>query len=411
MRCGACAAKDARRKCHHSWCVVHGAWCVVLRRVQVRVRCGSATSNSREVNAPQVWWFAGNCGNKSTAGGVLRLFGSGLSFPPSGVGGVGGGQATALAALESAAKAALDARDFARLEEVARQLEAARRAAAAATATAATATPPAPSSAAPPRVPRVLLTPVNQGSTGGAQGTVVSATAAGLSEYHARFDLAASIAPGQYTVSVANELTSAGAWSPVEFFVSPARPRVSTIVIAAPALPQVGAGVDARSFQSDTVCARVPPHVFVVTARSRMPPLKGTHPFDSTAGLQHALDSAASAGGGTVFFPRGQYFVRGAFNVPANTYLKGEGQDLVALYWAEANHTHHPTALFTGVAGAGAGAGGVVRWGLADLAIYATAYYYNIIVDGPLRCNNKVGSLAVNRFAGHPLHRTTAWPL
>ena len=153
----------------------------------------------------------------------------------------------------------------------------------------------------------------------------------GLSEYHARFVLPLSVAPGVYRVSVANELGlvlgQVQAWTSVDFFESPAKPHVTTIeVVTAVATEGAPAGSAAasvvlRSFQGDTVCARVPPSVFTMGNRSRMPPL-----VDSTSGLATALAAARKAGGGTVFFPRGQYFLRGSFEIPPNTYLKGDGQ-------------------------------------------------------------------------------------
>eukprot|EP00037_Helgoeca_nana_P001409 m.26704 g.26704 ORF g.26704 m.26704 type:complete len:622 (+) comp11832_c0_seq2:743-2608(+) len=130
-----------------------------------------------------------------------------------------------------------------------------------------------------------------------------------------------------------------------------------------------------------------------VDQRSRVPSaVPGQPPIDSSASLTAALEAAAKAGGGTVYFPRGQYFLRGSFDVAANTYLKGEGQDLVALYWAEANVTNHPTYLFRGQSGSPA------IWGLADLSIYTTAYYYNIIIDGLGSCNTKASPWGCERM-------------
>ena len=343
-----------------------------LAQFSVRLRCGqgagATASNTLPVNVPRVWWFGGNCGNTSTAGGALRVFGTGLTFPPAPA---AAASPTSMAAeLEAAAKAALEARDFGRLEEIAKQLAAARKRRFV-------------GGVRVPVGPKLLLTPV--AAAGEAESVEVTAEQEGLSEYHARFVLPASIDPGEYRVSVANELGLVGpvpVWEPVNFFESPARPHVQTIEVVAPAVTSgldgtrvgsMGGGVP-RSFQSDTVCARVPPSVFTVANQSRMPPVRGEPLIDSTTGLVAALAAAGKAGGGTVFFPRGQYYLRGSFEIPSNTYLKGEGQDLVALYWAEANLTDHPTFLFRG-ASSPQGSRGPVRWGLSDLTIYATAFY------------------------------------
>ena len=117
--------------------------------------------------------------------------------------------------------------------------------------------------------------------------------------------------------------------------------------------------------------------------------------MDATAALQHALGLAGAAGGGTVFFPRGTYFLSGlaTFEVPPGVYLRGAGTSLVSIYVSEANRTKHRTALFVGIACRGqaacrGGANGVpeglARWGLSDLTIYQTAYYYNVIEDSIL---------------------------
>ena len=56
-----------------------------LGQFTVRLRCGkgagATTSNALAVNVPRAWWFAGNCGNTSTPGGYLRMYGTGLSIP------------------------------------------------------------------------------------------------------------------------------------------------------------------------------------------------------------------------------------------------------------------------------------------------------------------------------------------
>ena len=91
--------------------------------------------------------------------------------------------------------------------------------------------------------------------------------------------------------------------------------------------------------------------------------------LDATAGLSAALMAARSHGGGTIYFPRGTYFLEGSFEIPTNTYLKGAGTSLVTLFWAEANSTHHPSVLFEGDPSAE-----TITWGISDLTIYATAY-------------------------------------
>ena len=59
-----------------------------------------------------------------------------------------------------------------------------------------------------PPATAVLLTPLRSGGS----GVRLVADAAGLSEYHARVSLPASLPPGEYAVSVANE--AEGSWHP-----------------------------------------------------------------------------------------------------------------------------------------------------------------------------------------------------
>lgn len=59
--------------------------------------------------------------------------------------------------------------------------------------------------------------------------------------------------------------------------------------------------------------------VFDVTAYGA----KADGESDDTAAIQKAIDAAASAGGGIVYFPAGQYCVRGALDVKDKVELRG----------------------------------------------------------------------------------------
>ena len=43
------------------------------------------------------------------------------------------------------------------------------------------------------------------------------------------------------------------------------------------------------------------------------------------------MAKARAAGGGIVYFPRGQYYIDGPIVVPDNVELKGEGEGLVSI--------------------------------------------------------------------------------
>ena len=59
-----------------------------------------------------------------------------------------------------------------------------------------------------------------------------------------------------------------------------------------------------------------------------------TYDFDNGAPLREALKAAEENGGGVVYFPRGFYHMdSGNFTIPENTVIRGEGMNLVSVYW------------------------------------------------------------------------------
>jgi hypothetical protein len=228
--------------------------------------------------------------------------------------------------LESRAAAALGAHDYSTLTALTEQL---------AKLAAGPATP----------LPRLRLQRM------GAPDTLLTAEQSSLSQYHAEFSLPHDIPAGEYSMSIASEAVGDG-WVAVDFFESPSQPHVRTLSVRKPVASPSGVNAS-QSFQMDTVCEAVPAQVFRVAdfGPTRLP-AEAHHAgtlaltaVDATAALTKALAAAKSHGGGTVFFPRGQYFLSGTFEIPTNTYLKGAGTSLVSLYWAEANHTVHPRVL------------------------------------------------------------------
>lgn len=339
----------------------------------VRVRCRAEWSNQLSINEPRVWWVQGSCGNATVSGGWIRVFGDGLSTvsakPPGASAPAPAGRRRA--ELEAQAADALRHKDYSTLAAVATQL--------------ASAGSPVHIASTAHTPPRLRLTKP------GVAPLELVAKQDSLSQYHAEFNLPPSTPAGEYTLSYANEGTVG--WINVDFFDSPSHPHVRTLAVRAPALPESGDGVNpSRSFQADTVCRVVPPRILSLADYHcpRVPVLpqhSGSLPLgtvDATAALHSALAAAKQDGGGTIYFPRGTYYVSGSFEIPHDTYLKGAGTSLVSLYWAEANRTHHPSVLFMGDPTAKVPAG--LRWGLSDLTLYATAFYYNVIMDGAYVC-------------------------
>ena len=62
----------------------------------------------------------------------------------------------------------------------------------------------------------------------------------------------------------------------------------------------------------------------------------------SSAQLDAAIAQADRNGGGVVFLPRGQYYIDGPIVVPAGVVIKGEGTQLVSLFFREDNPATAP---------------------------------------------------------------------
>ena len=88
---------------------------------EVRVYDGtqpSNCSNKLEINVADLWWASGDAGNKSTAGGWLRLFGTGLDFHQF----HRNQSAGQLVLLEQKLKHAVRSRDAQQIQSIAKQL-------------------------------------------------------------------------------------------------------------------------------------------------------------------------------------------------------------------------------------------------------------------------------------------------
>jgi len=109
----------------------------------------------------------------------------------------------------------------------------------------------------------------------------------------------------------------------------------------------------------------------VDSIRVEPPPPWPTEVFDvKQLGLTPALQKAAENGGGVVYFPRGRYLATGPSQdpivVPDHTVLRGEGIDLVNLYWPDMDEP--PPALITGK-----------HFAIEDMSIYCQNYFRGVI--------------------------------
>ena len=229
-----------------------------------------------------------------------------------------------------------------------------------------------------------------EGGSGPAQELVARVDADGsgppgskLTRWHAYFDLPASIAQGQYKISIA---ASKGAtFTPLATFIDPATPSLATLNVSAP-----------LQWKSQ---------IFTVNATQ---PGVGR---DATAAVATALAAAAANGGGTVFFPTGQDFIKGPLVVAPGVILKGASRELVSVYFHEDNQTSAPPAYITS---SKPGA-----WGVEGLTFYITAFANDIVrfppgTNGGFFRHNRIrfnSYFCLEAVTGKGSRgRNTAWP-
>jgi polygalacturonase len=219
----------------------------------------------------------GDAGNSATPGGWVRVFGRGLSL---------GADAahTEIAAAATEITAAVARLDFANAKA---WTAAGERATMAAT-----------------HAARKVVLTLTQ--TNGSKIYVLAENATGFS---ATFRLPTTIALGEYKIEVSNGAAS----SSLDSYVSPEQPHVSTIVVNA----------------STPFAARLYP----VALHGCKGGLNDTgFPKNCTEAVHAAIAAAGAAGGGTVFFGVGRWYIAGPLVLPEGVLLKGAGRDLTAIY-------------------------------------------------------------------------------
>ena len=161
-------------------------WLVVVRcnattssahRPSVR----QATSNELTVNAPQVWWAHGDCGNESSVGGQIRLLGAGLTVSSAAAHLDDGAADAQVAELEAEVHAAVRGRRYDDAAAAASRLSR---------------LVPAGTVGAGHRA-IVRQTQLRLRSVANGKVTVLNATGATLTEHHAAFDVPNDFPPGE----------------------------------------------------------------------------------------------------------------------------------------------------------------------------------------------------------------------
>jgi hypothetical protein len=182
--------------------------------------------------------------------------------------------------------------------------------------------------------------------------------AANSSIFEARFAIPPTLSPGKYTAEISNGLSShsKGAFFPMTMFSEDAPGGRLGLVSVAPAHVW-------------------PSKVFRVDCEWEKPIFErpcGWVGARSSTQLDAALAEAKAAGGGIVYLPRGQYYIDGPIVVPPNTRLRGEAEDLVAIYFREQQPWEAPTPGYVHGNETEAGA-----WAIEDLSIYVSSYLHH----------------------------------
>ena len=312
------------------------AWSVTISNVD------GETSMPYLLNAARPWWVQGDIGDAATPGGWVRVFGLGVaSVDPDSIELAKQLRvaARAVAAAPSGGANGLDS-VFGVMSERVASLRTSLRA-----------TPP----------PNCTLRLTLLGGTGSGGGSYdITATPGNASTWSAYFPVPTTLPPGEYAISVSNGRGGGGVdggFIALDSFVSPSAPHTATLTVASP-----------RAWPGT--------QVFPVTTRS-LP----CHPpcATSDAALTAALDAAAAAGGGTVFFPRGQYFLTQPVRVPPSTVLAGALTEHVAIYFSEyASAAGAPAALFSLTVPQNGSATG--SWGVRDVTVFVSGFH-NVIFD------------------------------
>ena len=110
---------------------------------------------------------------------------------------------------------------------------------------------------------------------------------------------------------------------------------------------------------------RLPQKVFKVTDYGA----DGWDTQDDTLAILRTLEVAGQAGGGVVFFPRGNYTVSDALKIPRNVTLRGEAREAVVLAWPDTDNP--PPAMIAGQD----------HFAIEDITLYCSNYRNFITAD------------------------------
>eukprot|EP00040_Diaphanoeca_grandis_P036434 m.232207 g.232207 ORF g.232207 m.232207 type:complete len:872 (-) comp33616_c4_seq4:117-2732(-) len=205
-----------------------------------------------------------------------------------------------------------------------------------------------------------------------------------LTPYSASFAIPHNMQPGVYETHFSNNFC-ANMTAPFDAFLNETTPRWTTITIRAkpqrqhnrlfPLSPSL---LHRRCFNSSV---------------NVLPPSTWRCADDA---LTAALTAASDAGGGTVVFPRGQFYLENRVTITSGVVVVGAAMDLTSIYFqavqAAAWDPHNTTlSLFNCDHWIGGGSnlkavvGGASTWGLANFTVYVPAWYPDIVYVSPFQ--------------------------
>jgi hypothetical protein len=148
-----------------------------------------------------------------------------------------------------------------------------------------------------------------------------------------------------------------------------------------------GDGGESESVDAGILTVQTPPGPAQQEYDVRAYGANGDGRFDNTRAIKATIDAAKEAGGGTVYFPRGRYFVSGMISIPPGVKLRGERTDLVNLLWPDFESL--PAALIHGTS----------RFSIEDLTIYASNHPH--VISGGFQFGEQqapgAGEIAIRR--------------
>lgn len=138
-----------------------------------------------------------------------------------------------------------------------------------------------------------------------------------------------TLTQGTYTVEIANGLAPTN-FVRLQSYVSPSHPTVSTVdvvAVAAARKPWEQPNGSEKVFR----VSDYGPHGLPDANNATAPWI------NASVAIAKAIAAAGAAGGGTVFFERGTYFINSTwgFDIPWGVKLQGEGTELVELIFTE----------------------------------------------------------------------------